>query len=347
MAAAALLFAATSWADQIVMKNGDRVSGSIVKKDAAALTIKSIHFGTVTLPWAEVESVKADQPLTVVLTGDQTVKGTLATSDGKIEVAGDGAKKSVAPAEIVALRNVAEQAAYERLLHPAWSRLWVFTGSLGIAGAQGNAETRTFTIPVTGTRVTRTDKTSVYFNFLSSQATVGGVASQTAQAVRGGWAYAHNLNPRLAATVFNDFEYDKFQSLDLRTVVGGGLVYHLWKKDAGRVDAVGGGDWNHENYGPPKPAPSYTKSSLEAYVGDDFAYKISKRLALTQTYRIFGNISDYGTYRQNFDFGVTSSLTKWLTWNSSISDRFNSLPVAGLKKNDFLYSTGLGFTFSR
>ena len=63
----------TILADQIVMKNGDRVTGSIVKKDAATLTIKTEFFGVVTLPWDKVESVTADKPFAtgvqVVLSG--------------------------------------------------------------------------------------------------------------------------------------------------------------------------------------------------------------------------------------------------------------------------------------
>ena len=36
------------WGDQIVLKNGDRVTGSIIKKDGKSLTIKTDHFGVVT-----------------------------------------------------------------------------------------------------------------------------------------------------------------------------------------------------------------------------------------------------------------------------------------------------------
>ncbi len=52
------------------------------------------------------------------------------------------------------------------------------------------------------------------------------------------------------------------------------------------------------------------------------------------------------SFRQNFDAGLSAKLTKWLTWNASISDRYLSNPVAA-KKNDLLYTTGLGFTFTR
>jgi len=50
------------------------------------------------------------------------------------------------------------------------------------------------------------------------------VDSSTAKAVRGGWAYDRNLAKKIFANAFNDYEYDKFQSLDLRVVIGGGVV---------------------------------------------------------------------------------------------------------------------------
>ncbi len=97
------------WADQIVMKNGDRVTGSIVKKDAKSLTIKTEHFGVVTLPWDQVTSVTADKPLNVTLSGGQTVQGSLKTAGEKVEVASGGTKQTVAPADITAIRDDAEQ----------------------------------------------------------------------------------------------------------------------------------------------------------------------------------------------------------------------------------------------
>ena len=49
------VFASNMRADQITMKNGDRVTGNIVRKDGASLTIASALFGTITLPWEQVD----------------------------------------------------------------------------------------------------------------------------------------------------------------------------------------------------------------------------------------------------------------------------------------------------
>ncbi len=334
-------------ADQIVMKNGDRVTGSIVKKDAATLTIKTDLFGVVTLAWDQVSTVTAEKPLTVVLADGKTVQGSIATVGDKVEVAVGGVKQSVAPAEIKTLRDSAEQKAYERMLKPSWGNLWVVNGSIGLAGTSGNAKTATLTTPFNAARVTNNDKTTAYFNFIRSSATVNGVSSDTAQAVRGGVGYNRILRPKLFVTMFNDYEYDRFQNLDLRVVIGGGLGYTAWKSDRGRLDLVGGISWNRESFDPIRPQLPFTRNSAEFFWGNDFTYKLSGRVNFFENYRMFNNLTTTGVFRQNVDMGITSTLGKWMTLNIAVSDRYLSNPVFGRKKNDFLYTLGIGFTLAR
>src|ERR1700722_101483 len=81
------LFACAGFADQITMKDGDRITGDIVKKDGDTVTIKSKNFGTVTLKWTDVAAVKSDQPLNVTLAGGKTVKAIIDTQGDRIQVA--------------------------------------------------------------------------------------------------------------------------------------------------------------------------------------------------------------------------------------------------------------------
>jgi putative salt-induced outer membrane protein YdiY len=336
----------SAWADQIVLKDGDRITGEIVKKDGQTVTVQTKNFGPVTLKWDDIATVRTDQPLNVVLAGDRTVTANIQTQDGRIQVAGPGAPQTVAPTDIVALRNGPEQVAYERFLHPGLLDLWSVTGSLGIAGTKGNAETSTLTTPFNFVRASNTSRTTAYFNSIRATAKLGGVNTKTAQAVRGGWAFSRNLKKSLFATVFNDNEYDQFQSLDLRTVLGAGLGYQVWKREAGSLSLVGGLAWNREKFSPAASA-AFTRKSAEAYWGNDFNYKLSTRTNLVQSFRMFNNLSKSGQYRMNFDVGATTQIAKWLNWSVSLSDRRITNPAPGRKNNDLLYTTGLGFTFSR
>lgn len=329
------------------MKNGDRVTGALVKKDAKTLTLKSEFFGVVTLPWDQIQSVKADTPINVVLPGNQTVKGTLTTAGDKIEVASGGDKRSVAAADIVALRNGDEQTAYERLLAPRIQDLWAGTASIGWTGTRGNAKTATFATALNTARVTNTDKLFMYFNSIRASATVDAKNSQTAEAVRGGWGYNRNLKPRVFFNGFNDWEYDKFQNLDLRMVIGAGLGANVWKAERGRFDLLGGLAYNREKFDPIRPAQPFVRNGADGYWGDDFNYKLNARTTFFQSFRMFNNLQNSERWRMNFDMGASTQLTKWLNWNIAISDRFLNLPVAGRKKNDFLYTTGFGISFAK
>jgi putative salt-induced outer membrane protein YdiY len=321
-----------SWADQVTLKNGDRVTGAIVKKDGKTLTIKTESLGPVTVPWEQVVTIQSDAPLNVVLTDGKTVQATLQT---------------LKPTEVVTIRNADEQKAYERLLRPGWGQLWAGTATIGLAGTQGNAQTRTFTMALNAARTTNSDKASLYFNAVKASALINGVDAGTAQAVRGGWAYNHKISSRLFVNTFNDYEYDHFQNLDLRFVLGGGLGYSVWKGERSRLDLLGGAAYNREKFSPPSPAPEFTRNSAEAYWGDDSSYKLSAVTSVVQGFRMFNNLSNTGQYRMNFDLGANTRLLKWLSWNLGFSDRYLSNPVAGRKNNDILYTTGVGITFSR
>jgi hypothetical protein len=132
-------------ADQIILKNGDRATGSIIKKDDKNLTIKTDQLGVIVTPWDQIESIVADKAIHIVLKDGRTLKGTFTLAGGKVELVNAETKVSVSPADIVAIRNDDEQKAYERMLHPGWGELWTGTGTVGFAGTAGNSKTLTYT----------------------------------------------------------------------------------------------------------------------------------------------------------------------------------------------------------
>ena len=329
-------------ADQIVMKNGDRVTGAVVKKDGKNLTVKTEQFGDVTLAWDQVASIKIDKPINVVLADKRTAKAPLATSGAMIEIAAQP-PIDVAPADVTTIRNDAEQAAYDRLQHPGWTQLWAGNANMGLAGTAGNAEAMTFTLGANAARTTNTDKTTVFLNGIKASALVDGKDSDTAEAVHTGWGYNHNLNPKLFVGVFNDYDYDKFQNLNLRFTIGGNFGYHAIKTARSQLDVLGGFDYNRARYF----APHNITSFGEVTVGDTYALKINGNTSLTQSLQFFDALSNTSAYRVNFDLGASTKIGKWLTWTVTASDRYIAIPNPGRKTNDFLYSTGIGVTFAR
>ena len=112
------------YGDQIALQNGDRITGTVVKKDEKTLTFESDVFGPVTLPWSKVQGLTTEKPVFVELPDKQTVMGTIESKEDGCRGRNAYALHETTLAELVSIRNNEEQEAYERLQDPPWTRLW-------------------------------------------------------------------------------------------------------------------------------------------------------------------------------------------------------------------------------
>ena len=333
-------------ADQVVLKNGDIITGTVVKKDGDKLTLKSEFLGEVTMPWSAIKSLKSDQELNVVLPGGETVKGKVATNGDKLDVATPSGEASFAMATIATVRDAAEQQTWEKLQHPKLFELWNGTYNFGLALARGNARTATLTNAFAATRATRNDKIDIHFNEIYATALVTQtngtqLQSATASALHLGWDYNRNLNPRWFVTAMNGYDHDRFQDLNLRAVFGGGFGWNALKESKATLSFQGGADYEHEAF-----MEGIGRNSAEVNFGDNFAYKLSNSTSVTQSFLIFPNMSYTGQYRFNFDLSAVTAIKKWLGFHISATDAFLSDPVLGRLRNDVILSTGFQFSFA-
>ncbi len=101
-----IVFAVQATADTIKLKNGDRLTGTIIKSDEKALVIKTEYAGPVTVNWDAIQDVESNQELNVFSKGGQKLVGTLASSENKIAVTTkDAGKVELARSDITTMRN--------------------------------------------------------------------------------------------------------------------------------------------------------------------------------------------------------------------------------------------------
>lgn len=335
-------------ADQLILDNGDRVTGKIVKKDGDSVTIASDLMGSVTIKWAHVKSIETAEPVTVVLPGGKTVEGKVATSGNEVEVSGQTAPLP----SVTTVRNAAEQSKYNRLLHPPLWDLWSGFYDFGIADASGNAESLSITNSLNAARVTNNDKISINASQIYAKGEVNDKLGLTAESFLGGWEYDHNINKRTFVSVFDNYSTDKFQDLRFRGVFGGGIGFHAVSSARTKFDLAGGFSYDYESYNeniaPAGAAPFMTRNVGEFYWGDDLNFKVNKLSSLTQSFRMYDDVGTYsGQYRVNFDLGMVTKISKWLSWQLTASDRYISNPAPGRKTNDLLVSSGVRVTFTQ
>ncbi len=370
-----LLIAIPALADQIVLKNGDRITGSITKSDGKQLVIKTDYAGDVTVKFDAIQSLTSTGDLNVT-TGGKTVVGPVTTSGGDVVVA----TKTGAPVEapitsVTVLRSPAEQAAYEKTLHPGLLEGWAGGANLGFALTAGNSETKNLNIGFTGTRTGLHDKlilteTSIYAT--TSKLALAPIATQTtANSNAGGIRYDHDFAPRVFGFGSGDFFNNSLQNLDLRYILGGGLGYHAIKTPNTTLDLLAGINYTHESFSDlmetnPTPPPAtltynHSDSSAALTVGDNFSHKLGANSVFTQSFLLYPSFSqvniafpgatpdDVRILRGAVNFGLVTKLHKWLGWQLTLSDVFDNHPLASnppIERNDITFATGLNVSFT-
>jgi putative salt-induced outer membrane protein YdiY len=327
-------------ADQLVLENGDRLSGTIIKSDDTSLLIKTAFAGQVTVEWPAIEQISSSQPLHLGLKDGQTVVGTVTTANGGFAVQAPGQPAIEVPrAAVVFIRSDSEQAAYDKSLHMGWMQGWAGGANVSFALTRGNSQTKNLALAFTADRKTAGDHLGLYANSVFAGNDAPGAAT-TAQATQSGARYDRNFDSRLFSFGSADFQTDALQSLDLRSVLGAGLGLHAIRGDRTTLDILAGGNYTRENYS------SLQRDVAAVTLGEELMKKLGAATVLMQKLYAYPALSDGGQYRAVFNFGTLTKLNRWFGWQNAFSDIYVTNPPAGKRQNDILLTTGLNISFS-
>jgi putative salt-induced outer membrane protein YdiY len=336
--------APSAFADQVTLKNGDRLTGSIITSDAKTLVLKTDYADTVMIKWDFVQQIESRQPLYVGTKAGQVVVGPVTTSDNKLAVATkESGSVTVAKADVTSLRNADEQkeaeAALERLAHPRLSDLWSGSLDTGLGLVRGDSESSNFTFGLNAARATTRDKITYYTTAAFTRSTVNGVTATTAQSIAGGVRYDLNMSDKSFAFGTLDLFNDRFQDLDLRTVLGAGGGLHAIKNGHTSLDLLVGATFHREFF------TTFNRSSGELLLGETCTHKFLASTTFNEGLFFYPNLTSTGQFRGTFNAGLVTKLSKTLSWQTSFNDYYLNNPVAGKKMNGVLLTTGIRPTF--
>jgi putative salt-induced outer membrane protein YdiY len=313
-----------AFASQVTLKNGDRISGSVTASSAESLTIHSQVLGDIQIPWNAVERANIQEAVFVPAAFKKGASPPRQSSQP------DPAKKE-------AVRSVQGSS-------PATDFLRHWSGSIdpGFTWTNGNVNSRTFNVAVNAARTMGGQKVSFSMNWLHTNNFAGGRSFTTAKAVRSGTRVDHNLNEGFFVFGSGNWEYDRFQQLDLRNVLGSGVGWHAIKRKTFRMDFLSGGNFNRESFN-----TGLRRNYLEAIGDQEVNYHPNDHVALRGHVMLVPNLTQPGHYRGLIEATAVTSLTKSLGWQITLTDRYTSLHLPGVKPNDAVVTTGLRFAFSR
>jgi putative salt-induced outer membrane protein YdiY len=336
------IFFLPALADQVSLKNGDRLSGTIIKSDGKILTLHTDYAGDLELKWDAVQGIQSSATLHLELQSGRTVAGPVTSADSKIEIATKSGTVEAAPGDVKTLRNDAEEAAYEKTLHAGIFEDWKSGLNLGFALTRGNSETKNLSLAFIGTRQTQSDKLGLYMNSVyAANDAPGAVPSTTANAIGGGGRYDHDITAKIFGFLAADFFSDGLQGLNLRSVYGAGAGYHVVKSDPTTLDLLGGLNYTRESY------TTLARNLAALTLGEELMHKLVKTTVLNQRLYIFPDLNSAGDFRGTFDFATVTKISKRLGWQNSFSDVYVTNPPAGKRQNDIILTTGLNVSFGQ
>ncbi|MDH4189504.1 MAG: DUF481 domain-containing protein [Betaproteobacteria bacterium] len=261
-ALAACLAMAGAQADEVVLRNGDLITGQIDRLDGGKLTIRTDYAGRIAIAWKEVATLSTDRPVYVVVDESNRLKVRLRpAAEGSVSLFGGDwlAGESVALARIGAMTN-----------EPI--PVVVVTGrvSLNASATSGNTETRQFHFD--SEAVARSVKNRFTLGGVVERARDGGV--ETKRKSRVYLKYDHFAGMRVYGYSNADMERDAYKDLALRTTLGAGAGYQFFESREMNLSAELGLNFVNSDF---ETAPD------ESYPATRWALKFDRHLFHSKT----------------------------------------------------------------
>lgn len=333
-------------ADVVTLKNGDRVTGTLVSVKGGTLELKSDVLGDLMIPLAKVATLAVEKPVAVVVKGQAAMIGQLELTDsGNWSVTANGKSQSIPEA---APELVMPAEAYQALMEhnaPIWKD-WKGAASLGYSVQRGDENTSSFATTVAAVRerpatpiFERHWRTNFNLSTLLSHDTQAGasITSNTlTTAIRQDYLFsASNFAFGLA-----EIDHVGAQGLYLRQTYGGGLGHDLIKTPRATFSVLGGMTFVHEKF-----FTGEYDQSASAFIGERFGYQLSKAVRIDHSFNIYPNLSATGQYRFDTTTTLSARLSKRFSLNTGVVDLYLSNPAMGSEQNNIAFTTGLGYTF--
>ena len=336
----------------LILRNGDRITGRIVREDARRVVVRSAVAGRITLVPSEI--VRRDVPGMVTGTVAAPVNATNAvpgpSTAGKTVPAtpgvGDSTPTAKAPIPPVAASVVTNAPPVPAMSLQSWLPSWLDPFATNWHGTVGMGMSLGF-----GT----TERQTFYANANVSHAYKRLIVSASYSAAYGVVNNVEAAN-RMEGTVKTDLfvdrrkrlyvynlalgGYDDIRLIDRRLEEGMGFGYRIVDRPRLIVNLELGGQYQQFDY-----TLQNARELWSVRISENLTWKPSDKFNLTQRFQYLPNVLNTGDYRVRFDLIATYPLFKRITISLNAVNEYESLPAVGVDNNDLQITTNVNVTF--
>jgi len=315
-------------ADEVWMKNGDRITGKIVRLEAERLIVDTGYAGNISIDWKQIDNLKTDAPVKIVLGPDTMIRGSISPGrEGRATVRSEDLREPL-DIELAQLKVINPKP-------PPPALKTKVRVSFGASFTDGNTDTES--IYGEGELVARTKKNRYTLGGAYKRSEDNNIA--TADSVIAYMKYDHFLSDKWFLYANAAGEKDPFKDLNLRSVLSTGLGYQFYETELTNLSLEAGISYVHNDY---------IEDEDHGYAAGRWGLRF-ERYFFDKGLQFFLNNTGTQSLEDSGDLiiytrtGVRIPFYKNLNVTAQLNYDYDKSPAPGREKYDAAYIFSLGY----
>ena len=332
---ALVLFAQPGYGDELHLKNGDRLTGKVVRLVDGQMLFTSDVAGDTTVDLSHIETFNTAGPVEVHLKDGTAInQKVLSAEAGRFTVVGGEALKAqeFAVGDIVSINPP-----------PKPIPKWTGDISAGFASTHGNTKTDAISASLNLMKRTENDRTTINADYAKGQQE-DRTTGQT-ETIEDWWRakgkYDYFLSKKLYAFVDGRYEKDAVAELDRRMIIGGGAGYQWIESPEMNFSTEGGIASLYEKF----DNQTDSNSEISLQLGYHFDKKLTQTISFTNDLTYYPSIDKFSDYFLTTTAGIRADFTERMFFTFKTIFNYDVTPAIGAGSTDVKYFLGLGYRF--
>jgi putative salt-induced outer membrane protein YdiY len=358
-----LLFAlGAAHADEVILANGDRLTGTVVRKEAEELIFKTSYAGDIKIAWSQIVRVTTQDPMSLVLsdqslahaktigevpkpkpspteapatTGETDADTTRSAGPQPVEAPAEKppagtAETESAPIPIDAIAYINAGPGID-LLGVRWK------GRINVGGNGNRGNSRTDNVRVEGEAVARQQQNRWTLSGVFDRGKDQGNVTRHNWRVSG--KYDLFIGPRWYGYSILSLEADRFRDIDRRDTIGAGVGHQFIDTERTHLSLEGGLNYVRTDF---EQAPDESYPALRWAVNYDQRL-FGTEMQIFHNHEILSDITDFERTFVRSQTGLRLPLLHRLMATAQLNLDFDNKPAAGKVKSDRVYLFTVGY----
>ena len=326
------VFAQSMYADELIFKNGDRLTGKINHALEGKLVFKSEVTGKIAVDMSNIQTFSTDEAIEVHLKdGSVLVQKVVSSKVGRFAIEGTQAVKAQ-DFDIADISSINPQ-------EPKW------TGNVSVAltSTHGNTKTETISASANLSKRTEKDRTQLSADYGRGEQEDPDTGEQntTEDWWRTKAKYDYFFTKKFYGYLDGRYETDKIAELDRRVIVGGGGGYQWIESKNMNFSTEGGVASLYEKY----EDQTGSDTKLSAQLGYNFDKKLAKNLKLVHELTYYPSTEKFSDYYLTSTGEIRAHFTEKMFLNFKVILNYDTTPAIDAGTTDTKYMLGLGYSF--